>query len=82
MFSEVAVGASNNYGFDDRGTSCSHCGRYFLRMVDLIRHVRTHTGEKPFACPYCDFRSAQSGNVYRHIKKVHPELLQPYLANQ
>ncbi|XP_042224584.1 zinc finger protein 771-like [Homarus americanus] len=55
------------------GQSCSHCGRFFLRPVDLGRHLRTHTGEKPFACPHCSFRSAQSGNVYRHIKMKHPE---------
>nr|XP_045608118.1 zinc finger protein 764-like [Procambarus clarkii] len=55
------------------GQSCPQCGRFFLRPVDLGRHLRTHTGEKPFACPHCSFRSAQSGNVYRHIKMKHPE---------
>lgn len=58
----------------EAGQACPQCGRSFLRPVDLGRHLRTHTGEKPFACPHCSFRSAQSGNVYRHIKMKHPEL--------
>lgn len=67
--------ALRDRGGAEGGQSCPHCGRFFGRPVDLGRHLRTHTGEKPFACPHCAFRSAQSGNVYRHIKMKHPEFL-------
>lgn len=37
----------------------------------LKMHYRRHTGEKPFACPHCSFKSAQRGNLNVHIKKHH-----------
>lgn len=27
---------------------CQHCGRGFRKRSDMLRHVRIHTGEKPF----------------------------------
>ncbi|KAK8745635.1 hypothetical protein OTU49_000299 [Cherax quadricarinatus] len=45
----------------------------------LKMHYRRHTGEKPFICPYCSFKSAQKGNLNVHIKKYHiPELSQTF----
>lgn len=31
----------------------------------------THTGEKPFHCPYCPYKAALKFNLVSHIKNIH-----------
>lgn len=56
------------------GLTCSFCGKWFLYPKDVKRHVRIHTGEKPFACTLCPYRAAQKGNVKQHMISVHKEV--------
>lgn len=52
---------------------CSYCSYTSIGRSNLMNHMRTHTGEKPFACSYCPYRSTQKGNLKTHIKNRHYE---------
>ncbi|NXH15090.1 SP9 factor, partial [Bucco capensis] len=40
----------------------------FPRSDERQRHLRTHTGEKRFACPVCNKRFMRSDHLSKHIK--------------
>ncbi|WAR18146.1 ZN665-like protein [Mya arenaria] len=44
---------------------CTFCGRYLPSPSLLARHVRVHTGERPFKCPVCGKSFTQKGSMMR-----------------
>lgn len=60
--------------FDKR--CCQICGYKGQDVSQLRKHLRIHTGEKPYQCPKCDYCSAQSSNLRVHMKRHHPEQCQ------
>jgi len=43
----------------------------FPRSANLTRHLRTHTGEQPYKCKYCERSFSISSNLQRHVRNIH-----------
>ncbi|XP_065356107.1 zinc finger protein 182-like [Calliphora vicina] len=52
-----------------RKHKCTDCDKIFGKRSNLIDHMRIHSGEKPFECPSCSWKFAQSSALKRHMKK-------------
>jgi uncharacterized Zn-finger protein len=50
--------------------SCPTCKKVFSCVGHLQRHVRMHTGEKPFQCPFdnCNSRFSRHDNMMQHYR--------------
>lgn len=56
--SKVEPGSSN---------MCTKCNRDFSTKTNLIRHMKTHDGHKPFKCTVCDSSFTQNGSLKQHM---------------
>ncbi|KAF2368658.1 Zinc finger C2H2-type, partial [Trinorchestia longiramus] len=54
--------------------TCDQCGKIFHganRKFLLSRHKITHTGRRPYQCPFCSYCANVSSNLLRHIRCIH-----------
>ncbi|XP_040028559.2 uncharacterized protein LOC120816941 [Gasterosteus aculeatus] len=62
---------------DDAGTSetaehknCGLCGKYFGRRVDMERHMRSHSEDRPYNCCFCEKRFKNPYVLKRHQLEI------------
>ncbi|XP_049887332.1 RE1-silencing transcription factor-like isoform X4 [Pectinophora gossypiella] len=48
-------------------------GKRFASVSKLARHVRTHAGDRPYPCKYCDKSFIKSHHYTRHLRVKHRE---------
>uniref|UniRef100_A0A8D8QD17 RE1-silencing transcription factor n=1 Tax=Cacopsylla melanoneura TaxID=428564 RepID=A0A8D8QD17_9HEMI len=50
---------------------CLICNYQTTTTKMMTRHIRSHTGEKPFQCEYCEHRSSRKDHLMRHVRTMH-----------
>ncbi|KAG7159899.1 Zinc finger Y-chromosomal protein 2-like, partial [Homarus americanus] len=56
------------------GLTCPCCGKVLRYHSDYERHIRKHTGERPFACLQCTYATTRRSHLKTHVKKWHSDL--------
>ncbi|KAM8987611.1 transcription factor HIVEP3 isoform 2-T6 [Ara ararauna] len=59
---------------------CQYCSRPCAKPSVLQKHIRSHTGERPYPCIPCGFSFKTKSNLYKH-RKSHAHRIKAGLAS-
>ncbi|RWS31808.1 ras-responsive element-binding protein 1-like protein [Leptotrombidium deliense] len=61
--------------------ACHLCPYTSLDKSTLVRHLRTHNGERPFQCAICKYAFTTKANCERHVRKRHKKTSKNEIRN-
>ncbi|KAI3366341.1 hypothetical protein L3Q82_000500 [Scortum barcoo] len=50
--------------------NCGLCGKYFARRVDMERHMKSHSEDRPYNCAFCEKKFKNPYVLKRHQKEI------------
>lgn len=61
--------SSDDFSKEKDSYSCNKCTYASKYKSNIVRHVRSHTGEKPFQCSICTSKFVDSSNLKAHMQR-------------
>ncbi|XP_029018710.1 zinc finger protein 14-like isoform X1 [Betta splendens] len=50
--------------------NCVLCGKYFARRVDMERHMKSHSEDRPYKCSFCEKKFKNPYVLKRHQREI------------
>lgn len=68
---QVKHGITGKYHLKYHQHMCTACGKRFLRLDGLKRHILTHSTAREHSCDYCSEKYKSKTGLRDHLMKVH-----------
>lgn len=68
------VHLSSNSGQSSLPYRCNMCPHFSTDKSALIRHMRTHNGDRPYECALCHYAFTTKANCERHLRNRHSKM--------